>query len=180
MPSERLRRRAGADGAANTTAEVEGKKATSRASQGDVLSPTQLRFGLDLPGGAIEFSVPTEFTIGEILHRRVMEDIESYGRLVIAEFHELAPDVPVTEIFSKPVHLEAALSRSNVSDFLRRIVARVARVIDVEEGESDRVSTQQLEAGLSLRDTLTLAVWYFKFFVNEAAKRVPKKSTGTT
>ena len=111
-----------------------------------------------------EIEIPTEFTLGDIVHRRLRDDLLAFGRLVSAEVTRLCPDLrilPATFLGEHMGYLEAALSRSAVRDQLRELVSKLATYKDDKRKKDERPvhpSLEEIEDGMSDSDLTLLGL----------------------
>ena len=138
-------------------------------TQAEILRPERLKLTLSLGGKKRKYSLPSEFTIGQI-ERGIYEDIHFAHQLYGATLARIAPEMQSEggEFLKKnPRYIELALMRSNVREAVRDLISRLGRFDDVERDDADRplsplrASTQQLEEGLSEVDYFIAALWIF-------------------
>lgn len=114
--------------------------------------------------------VPTEFTLGDILTRRVKDDMESFTRLTIVELSQLLPsNVSVADVFStSPGYLEAALLKANVRESLRGLVASVSTF---EDEPALHPTANEIADGMDYADLQIVGGLFFNRALEEMVRR---------
>jgi hypothetical protein len=203
MADAARRRRAGGRGAGDQANDLPeetskparrpgGKKKITRTQQAKIFDPSLIEFEVAREDGTtLRFGVPTEFTIGDIVNRKALDDLDAFARLALIETSKLAgEDAPTgLAIFASPAHVmyaEVALSLGSVRDFCRRLTVKVARVIEDDVVTDQRVAIEDVSM-LSGGDLLMLELWYIRRYCEVFAKAknalrtaptTPKKTTG--
>ncbi len=177
MASERLRKGAGASGSVATSdGEAKVKRQDhvddiERAStQAEIIAPKEILFECESEAGIRTISMPTEFSLRDIVRRRILDDIDALSRLILTEARRVAP----ADIAGNPArffepdgqgYLEVALSRSNVRESLREIVMNAGHIV-----RSDRVIERPTNDDvylLSSNDLMMLAVYLFRRWLEQ-------------
>jgi len=171
MASAARRRAAGSKG---TTAAPEpetpvGKRVAAKNTAGDqakVLMPERVTFEVARGEEKIRITVPTQFTIGQIVSQRVYDDLNAFAHLVLVEANNVAPP----EVVERPAlmfeehnagYLEVALLKGGVAAMTRQLAQAVGTIVDPETGETARPLMSDLQQ-LSSKDTLMLGCWFFR------------------
>ncbi len=153
MASAERRRRAGAAGVFDEdevlrAAPAKAPKAPNSGpqEQAEILRGKQLEYACE---GGRRLFVPTEFTIGDMIHKRAMEDLHAFAYLVVTEVQMISSLDLASQperIFAKEnePYLLVTLLASNVRDFLRRIVLKVAWVIN-DKGDRERATAADFD-----------------------------------
>jgi hypothetical protein len=120
--------------------------------------------------------IATEVTVGQMLRRDIIDDLEAFFRLIIVEVGRIAPGLD-PRIDSR-AYVATALMRGKPRMMLREIVAQMARYTDVEPDENGRVKLERptveaLEVGMASADLSAIGM---KFFMDELEKRAEKKA----
>jgi hypothetical protein len=161
MPSEALRRKAGARGAGDgQPTELENPAAAKKKPEKTpeevrkILRPDVLEFAItrqtsvDGVVAALPFKlvVPMVFTLGDILQRDVEADFEAYIQLIMTEVAEITGK---SDLRINPMRMflqenlpfiDIAVATSNVRRFLDRILLKAAYVVD----PGDRDQTKRI------------------------------------
>lgn len=155
------------------------QKKDNREHQAAVLSPSFVHVANEETGR--EIAIPAKFTIGDIAHRKALDDLEAFVKLVAAEIKHLSPDLPnpLMALFDPNLlgFAEAALSLENVRDFCRRIIVKVARMVHDGEVSQDRVTSDDVEA-IDNQGLATISVWFIRRYLEAAVEA--KKTQRTT
>jgi len=140
MRSE-LRRRAGAP---RDVTEPEDEREIERRSGGAVvpdidepdeqdriMRPQWVEMLLTTEGDA-KVRLPAEFSIGDLRHRRVMEQLEQYARMLNLAMRELRADASLQPAYvtANPGVVEAGMLDPDLRTQIKRIIASVARPIE--------------------------------------------------
>lgn len=157
--------------------------------QVEVLSPRKLAFTLELESGKHLIEVPAELSLGDILQRRVNEDVDAYCKLLFAELYRMAPDLQnhsVSVVFDNTAYLGSAMARSNVRDVLRELVCKMATFAEPfteKIGNIERPRTKprldEIEAGMRAVDLQTFGVFLLRRWIEQRAED-QKNSARTT
>ncbi len=158
---------------------VEAHKLDTAERQFEILNPKSLRYELVLEREYMDervvkgvkvreavkdhvkraIVVPTEFALGDILTRRVRDDVESFGRLAMLEIGKSLPNgMTLGDVFEKDNgYMEVAFSKSNVRDTLHRLVATVAVF---EDDANARPTAAEVAEGMDSADLSVIGMLY--------------------
>jgi hypothetical protein len=109
----------------------------------EILHPEKLEFKIERAGRPAKLVVPTVFTLGDALERKIYEDFDAYYRLVMIELGKVSsidlvanPSIVFTD--ENLPYLSIALTTSNTLEFMRRVLSKSAYVLQEVDGEERR------------------------------------------
>lgn len=150
-------------------ADAKPKKLDDADAQFKILNPEELSLTLEIPDGdgfrEKVIKLPTKFTLSDVFHRAVLDDLEAFTKLIIAEIQRLSPDAELTQDWMGEhlAYMEAAMTRSNVRTFTREIVAKVSKT-----------PINEVREGLSSQDATVAALFLMNRFNDEVQARAKK------
>jgi len=172
MASAERRKAAGSKGTTAAPGPAAPPKKPSAAAkntageQAKVLMPDRVTFEVARGDEKIRITVPTQFTIGQIVSQRIYDDLNAFAHLVLVEANNVAPP----EVVERPAlmfeehnagYLEVALLKGGVAAMTRQLAQAVGTIVDPETGETTRPLMSDLQQ-LSSKDTLMLGCWFFR------------------
>lgn len=146
-------------------------------TQAAILQPPEMTF----KAAGKTLHVPLEFTVGDVIERGILEDIDAYVRLVGVELGRISPELQsagLGVLQEAPGYLEAALMRSGVRRSVRDLLQRIAYYHGTLDGRDTKLrpSVADLE---TLRDVDYL-VCAIRIYTDALKRMVAAKNAART
>jgi len=177
MASEAARRAAGAQGIGAPEEPEPKKRGTKEAKPGKtslekeraLASPVELRIKAERG----EFRITTQFTIGDIVQKRVLDDLQAFVWLVMVEVNAISgynlnePALLFHDQIQK--YFAVALRTSNVVEFLNtRLLLKVAQLFNAED---NRIAFTLADLnGLDQADTTSISIHFVARWIDSQRK----------
>lgn len=119
--------------------------------------------------GKRAITVPIEFTLGDILKRRVKDDLEAFARLTVVEIGRVLPTgMKLSEAFEGASgYVEIGLMKSNVRELLRHLISAIASFDD----DHTSPTIEQIADGMAPEDFMVVGVMLMNRAFEDIAKR---------
>jgi hypothetical protein len=175
MPSARTRARVAGESVALDVAPENDLEKPDR--QLEVLSPKAIGYKLRFPREAVidriidgkktrepfieiverGIEIATEFTIGQMINRKVLDNLDAFVTVAIAELQRIAPADART---SNMQYVAAALTMGSTRMLLRELIASVAKYTDSEGERIVRPTVEEIENGMASSDLDAIGMFY--------------------
>jgi hypothetical protein len=163
--------------------------------QWEILNPETLRYPLDVAGGVHVIEVKTEFSINDLFHRRVLDDLESYSKFVYYKLAELSPEsgarAGVEWVRSHPQYLDIILGKSDTKKMLCELLTKISRYVEpfstkewnAATGRDEivvhrRPTVEQLSLGMESAQMSAAGLYMFNRWAAEVARKKAESQSG--
>lgn len=152
------------------------EKLSAREAEMKILNPETVEFIIQRDGVKRHIAIPSQFTIGDTIDRRAMDDLESFVMLARVEASKYLPqDAPrdLKAFFETRYgqYIQVALLSGNVREALRELARKVGRILDADGKKTDeRPSIEDVDA-FTAYDSLMLSLFFLKRWNEVAAQQ---------
>jgi len=142
-------------------------------TQYEILNPETPLFTIAIDGVDAKIAVPTKFTLREIQHLRIHDDIAALNELINVELLKMiGPDGFGETLKANPRYYDVVLSRGIVRAAVRDLIAKAAYFVDPDStgdgGKSKRRPTvDQIGSGMDGKIVSAIAVMLIMNYLQE-------------